>query len=61
MSSTHDYNTRKKEMSDSKILAGISKFREALVEKFLKSLTNIKDEIINLKEVVIKNLQNQNM
>ena len=48
-------------MSDSKILAGISKFREALVEKFLKSLTNIKDEIINLKEVVIKNLQNQNM
>ena len=61
MSSTHDYNTRSKEMSDSKILIEISKFREELVEFFLKSLTNIKDEIINLKEVVIKNLQNQNM
>ena len=60
MSSTHDYNTRGKEMSDSKILVEISKFREELVENFYKGLTNIKDETINLKEVVIKNLQNQN-
>ena len=42
-----------------KILVGISKFRE-LVENFKKSFTDIKDEIINLKEVIIKNLQNEN-
>ena len=34
MSSTHDYNTRGKEMSDSKILVEISKFREEIVENF---------------------------
>ena len=34
MSSTHDYNTRSKEMSDCKILVEISKLREELVENF---------------------------
>ena len=60
MSSTHDYNTRSKEISDSKIIVEISKLREELVENFKKSFTDIKDEIINLKEVIIKNLQNEN-
>ena len=60
MSSTHDYNTRSKEMSDSKILVEISKLREELVENFKKIFTDIKGEIINLKEVAIKNLQNEN-
>ena len=60
MSSTHDYNTRSKEISDSKVLVEISKLREELVENFKKSFTGIKDEIINLKEVIIKNLQNEN-
>ena len=60
MSSTHDCNTRSKEMSDSKILDEISKLREELVENFKKTFTDIKDEIINLKEVIIKNLQNEN-
>ena len=60
MSSTHDYNTRSKEMSDSKILVEISKLREELVENFKKIFTDIKDETINLKEVAIKNLQNEN-
>ena len=61
MSSTHDYNTRNKEMSDSKILDEISKLREELVENFKKSSTDdIKDKMINLKEVIIRNLQNEN-
>ena len=60
MSSTHEYNTRSKEMSDSKVLDEISKLREELVENFRKNPTDIKDEIINLKEVIIKNLQNEN-
>ena len=59
MSLTHDYNTRSKEMSDFKIVDEISKLREELAENFKKSFTNIKDEIINLKEVTIKNLQNE--
>ena len=57
MSSTHNYNTRSKEISDSKILEVISMLREELVDNFLKSFTNIKDKIINLKQVIIKNLQ----
>ena len=60
MSSTHDYKTRCKQISDSKILDEISKLREELVENFKKSFTDIKDEIINLKEVIIRNLQNEN-
>ena len=60
MSSTHDYNTRSKEMSDSKILVEILKLREELVENFLKkNFTDIKDEIINLREVIIKHLQSE--
>ena len=49
MSSTHDYYTRSKEMSDSKILDEISRPREELVENSRKSFTGIKDDIINLK------------
>ena len=60
MSSTHDYNTRSKEMSDSKILVEMSKLREELMENFNKSFNDIKDEIINLKQVKIKNFQNEN-
>ena len=60
MSSTHDCNMRSKEMSDSKILDEISKLREELVDDFKKRFTDIKDEIINLKKIVIKNLQNKN-
>ena len=60
MYSTHDYNTRSKETSDSKGLVEISKLRAELVENFKKSFTDIKDEIINLKEVIAKNLQNEN-
>ena len=60
MSSTHDYNTRSKEMSDSKILVEILKLREELVDNFFKNnFTDIKDEIINLREVIIKHLQSE--
>ena len=60
MSSTHDYNTRSKEMSDSKILVEILKLREELVENFKKNnFTDIKDEIINLREVIIKHLKTE--
>ena len=44
-------------MSYSKILDKISKLREDLVENFLKSFPDINDEIINLKEVIIKSFQ----
>ena len=37
ISSTHDYNTRSKEMSDSKILDKSSKLREKLVENFKRA------------------------
>ena len=37
MSSTYDYNTRSKQMSDSKILDEISKLREELRENFMFS------------------------
>ena len=47
-------------MSDSEIFDDISKLREELVENFYESFTDIKDEIINLKEVIIKNLQSEN-
>ena len=54
MSPTHDYNTRSKEMNDSKILVVILKLREELVENFFqKNFPDIKDEIINLREVII--------
>ena len=47
-------------MSDSKILVEMSKLREELMENFNKSFNDIKDEIINLKQVKIKNFQNEN-
>ena len=60
MSSTHDYNARSKEMSDSKILVEILKLREELVDNFFKNnFTDIKDEIINLREVIIKHLKTE--
>ena len=42
------------------MLDGISKLREELVENLKKRFTDIKDQIINCKEVKIKNLQNEN-
>ena len=47
-------------MRDSKMLDGISKLREELMENLKKRFTDIKDQIINRKEVKIKNLQNEN-
>ena len=60
MSSNHDYNTGSKETNYSKILDEISKLREELVDNFSKRFIDNKDEIINLKEVIIQNLQNEN-
>ena len=53
------YNTKSKEMGDSKLLDEISKLREWWVED-LKSFTDIKNKTINFKEVIMKNLQNKN-
>ena len=47
-------------MRDSKMLDGISKLREELMENLKKRFTDIKDQIINRKEVKIKNLRNEN-
>ena len=46
-------------MGDSEILYEISKLSEWWVEN-LKSFTDIKNKTINLKEVIMKNLQNKN-
>ena len=59
MPSSPYYNTKSKEMGDSKLLDEISKLREWWVED-LKSLTDIKNKTINFKEVIMKNLQNKN-
>ena len=59
MPSSPYYNTKSKEMGDSKLLDEISKLREWWVED-LKSFTNIKNKTINFKEVIMKNLQNKN-
>ena len=62
MTSSYSYNTRSKskETRDSKIINEISKLRIELVEDFLKSFIVNNDEIVNLKEVIIRNLQNEN-
>ena len=59
MPSSPYYNTKCKEMGDSKLLDEISKLREWWVED-LKSFTDIKNKTINFKEVIMKNLQNKN-
>ena len=59
MPSSPYYNTKSKEMGDSKLLDEISKLREWWVED-LKSFTDIKNKTINFKEVIMKNLQNKN-
>ena len=59
MPSAYNYNTKSKEMSDSKILYKISNLTEELVENFKKCFTDTEDEIINLKEVTTKNIQNE--
>ena len=59
MPSSPYYNTKSKEMGDSKLLDEISKLREWWVED-LKSYTDIKNKTINFKEVIMKNLQNKN-
>ena len=46
-------------MSDSKILYKISNLTEELVENFKKCFTDTEDEIIKLKEVTTKNIQNE--
>ena len=58
MPSAYNYNTKSKEMSDSKIYK-ISNLTEELVENFKKCFTDTEDEIINLKEVTTKNIQNE--
>ena len=62
MTSSHSYNARSKskETRDSKIIDEISKLRIELVKNFLKSFIVNNDEIVNLKEVIIRNLQNEN-
>ena len=59
MPSSPYYNTKSKEMGDSKLLDEISKLREWWVED-LKSFTDIKNKTINFKDVIMKNLQNKN-
>ena len=58
MPSAYNYNTKSKEMSDSKIYK-ISNLTEELVENFKKCFTDTEDEIIKLKEVTTKNIQNE--
>ena len=59
MPSAYNYNIKSKEMSHSKMLYKVSDLTEELVENLKKCFIDIEDEIINLKEVTIKNIQNE--
>ena len=59
LSGNHEYNTRSKDNINAAdppdLLSALSK-----VESNLQNITNLKDEVINLKDIIIKNLQGEN-
>ena len=52
----HGYNTRKKKKSAEMSQDSLDKLEKSIVQ----SINSLKDEIINLKDIVIKNLQDEN-
>ena len=53
---SYDYNTRKEKKSVEMSQDSLDKLEKSIVQ----SINNQKDEIINLKDIVIKNLQDKN-
>ena len=53
---SHDYNTRNKKKSAEMSQDSLDKLQKSIVQ----SINSLKDEIINLKDIVIKNLQDEN-
>ena len=51
-----DYNTRNKKKSAEMSQDLLDKLQKSIVQ----SINSLKDEIINLKDIVIKNLQDEN-
>ena len=47
---SYDYNTRAKKDTEHDVLA-------KLEQNIIKSISELKDEVLNLKDIVIKNLQ----
>ena len=53
---SHDYNTRNNKKSAEMSQDSLDKLEKAIFQ----SVNGLKDEIINLKHIVIKNLQDEN-
>ena len=53
---SHDYNTRNKKKSAEISEDSLDKLEKSIVQ----SINNLKDEIINLEDIVINNLQDEN-
>ena len=53
---SHDYNTRNNKKSAEMSQDSLDKLKKAIFQ----SVNGLKDEIINLKHIVIKNLQDEN-
>ena len=53
---SHDYNTRNKKKSAEMSQDSLDKLEKSIVQ----TINSLKDEIINLKDIVIKNLQDEN-
>ena len=54
---SHDYNTRTKKQKEEN---NKSVAKANLETKLLDGLSSLKDEVINLKDVIIRNLQEEN-
>ena len=55
----HEYNTRSKDATNddqSDLLSALSKVESNLMQ----NITNLKDEVTTLKDIIIKNLQDEN-
>ena len=53
---THDYNNRRKKKSAEINQDSLDKFKKSIVH----SISSLKDEIINLRDIVYKYLQDEN-
>ena len=54
----HEYNTRSKDATHADqpdLLSALSKVESNLI----KNITNLKEEVINLKDIIIKNLEDE--
>ena len=59
LSGNHEYSTRSKDTINADLpnhLSALSKVESNLMQ----NITNLKDEVIDLKDIIIKNLQDEN-